>query len=564
MSRSPLAELAQDYWETRMRVDPLRATYIKYPRYHDRLDDNTPSGREAARRDFAALLKRSRAINRRSLTAAQAATLDTLRFELEQLIEGYALGFRSGSNHLFWEWQVDHMDGPETTIGTVVELAQPMSNDADARALLARMAAVPAYFDNHIADLKRGLAAGKVSARVPVEKAIAQLGDLLKTPVEKSPFAAAAGRLPKSARKKRRPQILEATAGQVYPSYRRYRNFLKTELLPQTRTKRIGLGNLPQGAKTYRYAIGFHTTLDATPEKLHAVGLAQLAAIEGEMKKIARRAGHAGSVRSFLHAVRDNPKNFFSTRAEILGKTNALVDAIKARLPEVFGVLPKTSMEVRPCEPHKEKNDVAARYYPPPEDFSRPGIYSINTYKPGTRPRFTMAALAAHEAVPGHHLQLALALERESLPAFRRNSLSTAFVEGWALYAERLADEMGFYADDLSRLGMLTLQAWRAARLVLDTGLHAKSWSRRKAIDFLKAHSPLSEHEIEAEVDRYTIWPGQALAYMVGQLEIMDLREASRRALGARFDLRKFHDQVLGTGAVPLKVLRSGILRRRS
>lgn len=546
-----------------MRVDPLRATYIKYPRYHDRLDDNTPAGRKAARQDFVSLLKRARALARGGLTAEQTVTLAALRFELEQLIEGYALGFRSGSNLLFWDWQVDHMDGPETTIGTSVELAQPMRGDQDALALLARMHAVPAYFDNHVSDLRRGRAAGKISARVPVEKAIAQLSDLMAAPPGKSPFAVAAGRLPAQVRKKRLPQILAAVGAQVYPAYRRYRDFLKTEILPQARARRIGLGGLPGGVKTYRYAIRFHTTLDATPEQLHAVGLKELAGIDRKIKKIALRAGHSGSVRSFLHAARNDPKNFFSTRREILDKTNTLVGEIQARLPEVFGVLPKTPMEVRPCEAGKEKNDVAARYYPPPEDFSRPGIYSINTYKPATRPRFTMAALAAHEAVPGHHLQLALALERKSLPAFRRNSVSTAFVEGWALYAERLADEMGFYKDDLSRLGMLTLQAWRAARLVLDTGLHAKSWSRQKAIDFLKARSPLSEHEIEAEVDRYTIWPGQALAYMVGQLEILSLREESRRKLGTRFDLRRFHDQVLGAGAIPLKVLRSFVLRRR-
>lgn len=541
-----------------MRRDPLRATFIRFPRYHDRLPDNSPEGRSAARAEWAAFLDRARGIDRKTLSDRDAVTLDCLVNELEMHLEGLRRSFEIGFIWQFWDWQVDHIDGPQASIGTVVEVGQPMETELDALALLDRLARVPAFFDNHVEALRSGLERGLVSARVPVEKTIAQLGELMAAPPEASPFGLAAARLPAAARAKREAQLSEAVASKVYPSYRKYRDFLRDEVLPRSRSERIGLDGLPGGPGDYRYCIRYHTSLDLSPEELHRMGLEELAEIEAGVSAIARRAGFVGPVKAFLDHVRTDPKNFFTTREEILSETTELVAGIQSKLSQAFGRLPKTPVVVRASEPHKEKNDVAARYYEPPEDLSRPGVYVINTFEPHTRARFTGPALAAHEAVPGHHLQLAFAVEERSLPAFRRHSVSTAYVEGWALYAEVLAGELGVYSDDLARLGMLAQQAWRAARLVLDTGLHAMGWSRAKAIAFFMEHIPASEAELTSEVDRYTIWPGQALAYTVGKREILALREEARRRGG--FDLKKFHDLVLSAGAVPLPVLRKVVL----
>jgi uncharacterized protein (DUF885 family) len=300
--------------------------------------------------------------------------------------------------------------------------------------------------------------------------------------------------------------------------------------------------------------------VDLSADELHRIGLEEIEVLRDEMTQIARRAGHAGDLENFLESVRKDPENFFKTREEVLKNAELLVGRSTEKLPEWFGALPKTALVVKPIEEFQEKNDAAARYFQPPTDLARPGVYYINTYKPESRPRFSMASLAAHEGVPGHHLQIALALENAGLPQFRRSAGFTAYIEGWALYAERLGDEMGLYPDDLSRLGMLSDQALRAARLVVDTGIHAKDWPRDRAIEFMRSNTPMSQEEIEAEVDRYTVWPGQALAYKVGQREIMALRDEARSRTGRRFDIKAFHDAVLRHGPLPLPVLRESVL----
>ena len=348
---------------------------------------------------------------------------------------------------------------------------------------------------------------------------------------------------------------------EVNPALKDFAAFLKTDYLHETRAENIGLSGVPGGRAMYRHKLVAHTTVvDKSAEDLHQIGIRELAGIAVEMKLIARRAGHAGDLESFLDSVRTNPKNFFTTRDEVRSAAEALVAKAQAKLPDWFSTLPKTALIVKPLESFREKNSPAAYYFQPPEDLSRPGVYYINTYKPQSRPRFSMTSLAAHEGVPGHHLQIALALENKELPPFRRNAEFSAYTEGWALYTERLGDEMGLYGDDLSRLGMLSDQALRAARLVVDTGLHDKAWTRGQSIDFMKANTPMSLEEIEAEVDRYTVWPGQALAYKVGQLELMELREEVQARMGRRFDIKAFHDAVLRHGPLPLPVLRAAVL----
>lgn len=549
---SSFSKLAEDYWDTQMRLSPLDATFANYPKHHDRLDDNGPAGRAENEKALAALLKRLKALNRAALIPVERVSYDVLKHELELALER--------PRHKFWQWSVDQMDGPQTWISSVVEFAQPMKTEADAEALLKRLGAMPAYFDNHVKNLRAGLDEGRVAARVPVEKTIAQLEGILKVPADQSPFMAAAKRLPEPLRAKFGAKIVSTVQSQAYAAYGQYLDFLKNEYLLRSRKDKIGLSALPAGLDAYRFQIRAHTTVDRTPDDLHQLGLKEVAGLRSEMEGIAKKLGHKGDLKSFIETLRHDPKMFFSTREEMLQDAEALVARAKAKLPEAFGLLPKTALEIKPIEAHKEKNDVAARYYPPPDDLSRPGIYFLNTYEPKTRARYKTASLAFHEGVPGHHLQCAIAVEQRGLPAFQRNILINAYVEGWALYSERLSEELGLYPDDLSRFGMLSDQTWRAVRLVVDTGIHAKGWSRQQAIDYMKDNLAMSEHEIVAEVDRYTIWPGQALSYKVGQLEILALREESKRLLGAKFDLKRFHDRVLSNGALPLPVLRQVVL----
>jgi prolyl oligopeptidase len=374
--------------------------------------------------------------------------------------------------------------------------------------------------------------------RQATERVIAQLREMLGTPEEKSPFAT-------------RPVYLPAIRDSVYPAFRKMLQYLETEYLPRTRARDVGLWALPGGLEAYRFRIRQHTTTSLTAEEIHQIGLDELRGIQAEMASIAK-----GDVKAFMRSLRQDPRNFYTSREDLLESARREVAKATERLPKWFKRLPRNECEVKAIEDYREKDAPGAFYYPPDENLTRRGIYYANTYKPESRPRYTMPALAVHEAVPGHHLQIAFALEMQDLPRFRRNAGFTAFVEGWGLYSERLGDEMGLYEDDLSRFGMLTYQAWRASRLVVDTGIHALRWTRDQAIEFLMDNLALSETEVLNEVDRYIIWPGQALAYMIGKREILALREEARKAMGPRFDIREFHDVVLRNGALPLTTLR--------
>lgn len=545
-------KLFADYWTTQMRLSPLVATFYGVRGYDDLLDDNGPSGRAARKSADEELLKRARALDRKPLTDEERLSVEVMTAMLDDELEGLDLPFH--------ELEIDHMDGGQSWIPTVIQTAQPMKDAADAAALEKRLKAVPLYFQRHRENVSAGLKSGRVAARVPTEKLIRQLDEMLAAPLDKTPYAEACDRLPEELRAEWKPRLLKVVETEVFPALRELSAFLKNDYLPKTRSGEIGLSGVPGGRALYRHAIRSHTTVKKSPDQLHKIGLKELEGIRLEMTQIARRARHAGDLESFLNAVRRDPANFFTTRAEVLAEANRLVAKAAAKLPDWFGVLPKTPLVVKPVDEFQEKNEAAARYFQPPTDLSRPGVYYINTYKPESRPRFSMTSLAVHEGVPGHHLQIALALENKELPQFRRSAGFTAYVEGWALYTERLGDEMGLYEDDLSRLGMLSDQALRAARLVVDTGLHAKGWTREKAVEFMKANTPMSEEEIEAEVDRYTVWPGQALAYKVGQREIAALREEVRDRAGRRFDIKAFHDAVLRHGPLPLPVLRESVL----
>jgi uncharacterized protein (DUF885 family) len=526
-AREELKALGDAYWEDTLRENPTYATYLGDFRYNDRLADLSESGRARWRGVAGRLLARLSELDGALLGEGDRVTADILRLLLERGLEE--------ERHKFWQWDVDQMNGPQVDFPQLMNY-HPAS---DEEGLIARFRAFPEYLGQYLGNLQAGVREGRVAMRGAAERVIAQLREMLAKPEEKSPFAL-------------RPSLVPAVRDSVYPAYRRMLEYLEGEYLPRARREDVGLWALPGGEEAYRFRIRMHTTTDLGAQEIHEIGLAELGAIQAEMSAIAK-----GDLRAYLETLKADPRHFFASRDEVLGSARHELARATRELPKWFNRLPKNECEVKAIEDYREKDCVAAFYYPPDEGLNRKGIFYANTWEPRSRPRFNMPALAIHEAVPGHHLQIALALELGDLPRFRRNAGFTAYVEGWGLYSERLGDEMGLYEDDLSRFGMLTYQAWRACRLVVDTGIHAFRWSRARAIEFFMQNVALGEPEVLNEVDRYIIWPGQALAYMIGKREILRLREEARRSMGPKFDIKEFHDVVLRNGAVPLTTLRA-------
>jgi uncharacterized protein (DUF885 family) len=480
-------------------------------------------------------------LNRRALLVDARAQLDLCECRLE-------------------EWTVDPLGGPQVELQNV-ESYQPVRIPAEGLALVKRMYAIGAYLDNHMANLRRGASEGRLAVREEVEKVIEEIQDLLAKPEKEwaflRPLATFRAHWAEADLRLFRDGITTGTHDVVHPAFVRYLEFLKTTILPAARPQdRPGLVNIPRGSEDYRRLIRVHTSLDLTPAQLHETGQEEVSRINGEMEALGRRVFGLGTLPEILARLRTDKSLYFGSRDEVAAKAEEALAKARAAISKWFGRLPKTPCEVVRMEEHEEKHSTIAYYRPPAADGSRPGRYYINTSSPETRPRYEAEALAFHESIPGHHLQIAIAQELEGVPEFRKNSGVTAFVEGWGLYSERLSDEMGLYSSDLDRIGILSYDAWRACRLVVDTGMHAMGWSRSQAIQFMMDNTALAKNNIVNEVDRYISWPGQALAYKTGQLEMVRLRKENQRLLGERFDIREFHDSLLGSGAVPLAALR--------
>jgi uncharacterized protein (DUF885 family) len=344
----------------------------------------------------------------------------------------------------------------------------------------------------------------------------------------------------------------------VVPAYRRLDAYFAQEFLPKLR-QTDGIWDTTDGAAYYQNRIKYHTTTSLTADEIHEIGLKEVARIRGEMDKIIAQVGFKGSFQDFIQYLRTDPKFYYKTGEELFEAYLAVSKRIDPELVKLFGKIPRTPYGVRPIPMTSAPNTTTAYYQPPALDGTRAGYYYVNLYRPEVRPKYEMEVLSVHEAVPGHHFQIALAYEQGELPNFRRNAGYTAYVEGWALYTESLGEDLGLYTDPYSKFGQLTYDMWRAVRLVVDTGIHHKKWPRKQAIDYFKANAAKTEADIVNEIDRYISWPGQALAYKVGQMKIRALRAEAEQKLGARFDLRQFHDTVLATGAVPLDVLEQNV-----
>jgi prolyl oligopeptidase len=544
-----LARLAHDYWEGVLRRNPVVATFYGDERYNDRLPDVGPDGRAQEERAQRDALARLQTIDHAQLSDEERISWDMLRLMAQMGLDALRLRLD--------EMGVDQMEGPQVWLPDLLNW-QPTDTPEQVEQLIVRFQAFDStYMDQYLDALRDGVRDGRTAPRIAVERVIGQLQAMLAKPPEASPFAAPLPKLGAGQAERLRLTIAES----LYPAYERFLRFLTDGgYLDQHARTEPGVWSVTSGDEIYTVLARQHTTTELTPRQMHDIGREDLARIHDEMRQIMRQQGEdSGSIRAFTERLVHDPPNLPSQREEIVESARRLLESAQAVLPRAFGHLPKTPCEVRPIEEYREKDMVAAYYNQPSADGSRPGIFYVNTYDPPSRPRHTLPALVFHESVPGHHLQIALAQETQGLPTFRRLSagwMANAFVEGWALYTERLSDELGLYPDDLARYGMLGYQAWRACRLVVDTGMHALRWSRQQAIDFLFDNVGLTERETVNEVDRYIVWPGQALSYKIGQREIESLRREHEQRRGPSFDVREFHDELLRHAAVPLSTLR--------
>ena len=539
-----LDRLADAYWEAFLRRHPTFATALGDRRFDDRLEDYSSEANRAWRALLDGFELELADVGDEGNSTTRAALADALRVDRAVLDADVAA------------FNVDPMNGPQVELLNIPAF-QPIRSPAEGDALLERWRAMPAYLDQAVADLRRGSAEGRTAVAMLCTKVIQQLDELLDKPDADWPLADPALEAPEI-----RDRLLEVIGQEIRPAFERYRAVIVDEIAPNARPdERPGLGHIPGGAEAYRLLTRAHTSLDIVVEDVHAIGLDEIRRIDAEFVELGARLLGASGLAETLRALREDPALYFTTREEIEATARAALERANAAIGEWFGRLPKAPCEVVLMPAHEEKHSTIAYYREPAADGSRPGQYYLNTYAPETRPRYEAETLAFHESVPGHHLQLAIMQEVTELPAFRRFNGSTAYIEGWGLYAERLSDEMGLLSTEIDRFGVLSFDAWRASRLVVDTGMHALGWTRQQAIDFMVEHTALGENNIANEVDRYISYAGQALAYKLGQLEILRLRSEARERQGDRFDIKHFHDAVLEQGALPLPVLRAVVER---
>jgi uncharacterized protein (DUF885 family) len=546
-----LRALADAFWEAHLRAHPTFATIMGDRRFDDRLEDLSPDARSTEIACLETALDGARAIDPAGLDGRERVT----RSMLIEEVGGQLGALRTRVD----EWSLNAIDGPQSWLIDLVDY-QPITTVAEGRAMVDRWGATGRHLDQAIEGLRRSMARGQVASIVPVERVIDVLRGLVATPADEWRLASPAREphddWPAAELAAFRTDLRATLAEVVVPAFARYLDAIETEIVPVARpSDRPGIIHVPDGEAAYRALIRTHTTLDLDPAEVHDLGLAEIERIDGAFADLGAKVLGVHGLEATLAALRGDPTLRFSTADEVFAVARDTLARAEAAVPGWFGRLPVAPCEVVPIPPETAAHQTLAYYAWPAMDGSRPGRYYINLDAPTTRPRYEAEALAFHESVPGHHLQIAIAQELEDLPAFQRALGSSAFAEGWGLYTERLGDEMGLYSSDLDRFGILSFDAWRACRLVVDTGMHALGWTRDEAIDFMRAHTALGANNIANEVDRYIAWPGQALAYKIGQHEILRLRALAESRLGTRFDIRTFHDVVLGSGGVGLVTL---------
>jgi uncharacterized protein (DUF885 family) len=542
-------------WEVRLEEDPLFATSVGRHEWNDRLPSMRPADLERRRDLWQDMLDELASIDRAGLDATAGINIEIFLRQLEDRV----LDHRYGGYRL----PINADSGFHTNLARLPKQV-PLVTAADYDNYIARLRAMPRYFDEQIALMRQGIATGMTVPRVTLEGYETTIDSHVVDEIEQSVFWAPFEKLPASVPPREHERLRQEGAAAVrdgaIAAYRAFLRFMLYEYMPATRTT-LGASELPSGRDYYRYLIRHFTTLDLSPREIHRIGLAEVERIRTEMEAVIARVGFEGSFQDFLDFLRTDPRFYAETPEVLLKEAAWIAKRMDAKLPSLFKTMPRLPYGVEPVPEHLAPKYTTGRYVGDPLGSTQPGFYWVNTYDLPSRPLYNLEALTLHEAVPGHHLQIALNRELEDLPNFRRFSYISAFGEGWGLYSEYLGLEAGFYTDPYSNFGRLTYEMWRACRLVVDTGLHAMGWTREQAMDLLAANTALPLHEVRTEVDRYISWPGQALAYKLGELEIKELRRRAEQALGERFDVREFHDAVLANGSVPLPVLEESIER---
>jgi uncharacterized protein (DUF885 family) len=540
-------------WDYVMHSSPEFATTVGYPGLNDRWSDSSPESIEFGRATSRKILRAIESIDRAQLTPAEQVNFDLARRRMQRGIEGEKF-------HGEYQ-QINQVGGPQQDIPQLLSF-MPAGNVRDYENIIARLRGIPTVLDQTTALLNKGLAEGitppKITLRdVPAQVSSMQVDDPLKSPMLKA-FQKFPASIPAAEQERLKGEAVKTFNEQVAPAYRKLQSYLANTYLPAARDS-IAMSDLPNGKAWYAYNVSNQTTTDLTPEQIHQIGLSEVKRIRGEMDKLIAATGFKGSFAEFLTFLRTDPQFFYDKPEDLLRGYRDIAKRIDPGLIKLFGKLPRLPYGVIPVPSYSEKSQTTAYYNDGSLAASRPGYFYANTYDLKSRPKWEMEALTLHEAVPGHHLQISLAQELENVPQWRRYDNYTAFVEGWGLYAESLGGDLGLYEDPYSKFGQLTYEVWRAIRLVVDTGMHTMGWTRQQAIDYFKANSAKAEHDIEVEVDRYIVWPGQALAYKIGELKIKELRAYAEKELGPKFDVRTFHDHVLGNGALPLDLLEKNI-----
>ena len=548
-ANAPLLKLFETSWQEDLADDPMAATALGDHRFDNLLTDMSPEAIAKRNQLGYTRLAALRKIPKEKLEKADQLNYDL--FERETRIRIDEGQFKP------YLYAIRSIDGPQL----LPELAEvhPFQTVKDYDNWISRINSSGMYIDQWIVLLGQGAAERRTQPRITIAKVLEQTKPQLVTDPEASPFFAPFKKMPASIDAANKDRLIAAgklaVQAVAVPAFQRFDKFFREVYLPASRDT-VGVYDTPDGELYYKNRMKYYTTID-NPDaaRIHNIGLEEVKRIRAEMEKTLEGINFLGTLDQFLSFIRNDPRFYFKTSEELFAAYEKTARGIEPQLPKLFGRLPKTGFGIRPIPAASAPTTTTAYYQPPSLDGSRPGNYYVNLYKPETRPTWEVEALTAHESVPGHHLQIALSYELTGLPEFRRNANYTAFIEGWALYAESLGYDLGLYKDDFSKIGQLNYDMWRAVRLVVDTGMHQFKWTRDQAIYYFQQNTGKNRQDIENEVDRYISWPGQALAYKLGQLRIQALRAEAEKALGARFDIRAFHDQLLGMGPLPLSVL---------
>jgi uncharacterized protein (DUF885 family) len=539
-----LHELFAAEWDYQMEQHPTWASTLGDRRWNDRWGDNSLDAIVRRHEHNREVIVKLASVNRAALSPADQLSYDLFKKRYETDIEGF--------QYRWYLLPLNQLGG----VHTVNQLAEDLRFETlkDYEDWFARLKALPVRIDQTVALMRLGIKERIIHPKIVLQRVPAQIDHQIVSDPKASPLYKPFTNFPSwvsasdQARLAKAAQATIATA--VVPAYRKLKEFIVSDYLPAA-WDQVGIWQLPNGAAMYAYATRDNTTTDLTPQEIHGIGLKEVKRIRAEMQAIIDKLGFRGSFAEFAKFMRSDPKFYFKTESKVLEAYRALSRRIDPLLVKVFRTLPRMPYGIEPVPANIAPDSPAGLYRGPAADGSRAGIFSVNTFKPEIRPKYEMMALSPHESVPGHHLQIALAME-QNIPNFRRYGGYTAFVEGWGLYAESLGDEMGLYGDPYTKFGQLMYEIWRASRLVVDTGMHYLRWDRQRAIDFMVENTVKQELEVAAEIDRYIVWPGQALAYKIGQLKISELRANAKLALGDKFDVRDFHHELLKDGALPL------------